>query len=324
MKKGIHSVSSIDRTSEWGRHQIWIWRGFKIHWRVLGENNKRPVLFIHGFGASSSHWRFNAKDFSDYGFSVYAIDLIGFGQSDQPIIGEINSLDNKTWSDQVAHFIEEIINPNNNFKPYLIGNSLGGLVSLTTGYFNPNLIKGIIASPLPDPELINILPKKEIKLLILVKNFFIHIFFRILPLEILLPLISKSCIIKQALQGAYRKDISSDIDLLKIVRRPAQRKRAAKCLRLMCISMSTRNQTITAPHILSTLEKKFNLLPFLLIWGKYDCFVPLSLGEKIIKIFKWIDLKIINDAGHCSHDESPDQFNQTAIHWIEKINNLKD
>merc|ERR1712190_39141 len=43
-----------------------------------------PVVFVHGFGASSKHWRATLKDLTATGRTVYAIDLLGFGSSPKP------------------------------------------------------------------------------------------------------------------------------------------------------------------------------------------------------------------------------------------------
>ena len=137
--------------SSWGDSKVWSWKGFKCHWRLLGEKNRRPLLFIHGFGASSSHWRKNAQAFVNAGFRVYSIDLIGFGDSDQPGTNQIRKLDNRFWSNQIEDFLEQVVKTKKFGKAVIIGNSLGSLVALTTSVSRPELIAALIAAPLPDP-----------------------------------------------------------------------------------------------------------------------------------------------------------------------------
>ena len=109
----------------------WIWNGFKICWSVVGENNKVPIIFLHGFGASRKHWRSNLEYFAKRNYASYSLDLLGFGDSDQPGIRQIGKLDNEIWSHQVKDFIAQVIRPKNSGKVILIGNSLGSLVALT-------------------------------------------------------------------------------------------------------------------------------------------------------------------------------------------------
>ncbi len=41
------------------------------------------ILLIHGFGASTDHWRFNIPILSNK-YEVHAIDMLGFGKSPKP------------------------------------------------------------------------------------------------------------------------------------------------------------------------------------------------------------------------------------------------
>ena len=50
----------------------------------MGDPNaEEAVLLIHGFGANTNHWRFNQPVLAEL-MPTYAIDLLGFGRSDQP------------------------------------------------------------------------------------------------------------------------------------------------------------------------------------------------------------------------------------------------
>ena len=64
----------------------WTWKGQTIHWRLAGHHLQQAefnVLLIHGFGANTNHWRFNQPVLAEL-VPTYAIDLLGFGGSDQP------------------------------------------------------------------------------------------------------------------------------------------------------------------------------------------------------------------------------------------------
>ncbi len=143
-----------ENDANWGEHNNWYWKGTQCHWRVLGKNNQNPILLLHGFGASSSHWRKNAAPLAAAGFRVYGLDLIGFGKSEQPNQKKIKKLDNQVWALQVSAFLEEIVETHKYGKAILIGNSLGSLVALTTLYSHSELVSGIVASPLPDPAFV--------------------------------------------------------------------------------------------------------------------------------------------------------------------------
>ncbi|KAK8950742.1 hypothetical protein KSP39_PZI004654 [Platanthera zijinensis] len=96
---------------------IWKWRGYSINFLVKGTGP--PLLLVHGFGASIAHWRRNIGVLSE-NYTVYAIDLLGFGSSDKP---PGFSYTMEVWSQLIIDFLSEIIkNPT-----ILIGNSVGSL-----------------------------------------------------------------------------------------------------------------------------------------------------------------------------------------------------
>ena len=153
-------MNSIYKSDEENESNYWNWNGFKIFWNVKGQENSHPIILLHGFGASSKHWRNNSNFFAKKGYSVYSLDLIGFGNSAQPGIREIGKLDNGIWCNQVNDFIQQVIRPKTSKKIILIGNSLGSLVALTCAVYLKNEILSVIASPLPDPIVFN---KRELK-----------------------------------------------------------------------------------------------------------------------------------------------------------------
>ncbi len=302
--------------SNWGQSHYWYWQGFCCYWQVLGEKNQKPLLMLHGFGASSGHWRKNADVFAAAGYRVYALDLIGFGESDQPNPKKVKKLDNYFWSKQVSGFIEEVIQRSNKEKTVLIGNSLGSLVALTTLVFRPDLVSTIVAAPLPDPALMATLPTNQPNWWKKLKKIAINIFFCLLPLELILPVITRTKLIKLALQAAYFYPVRFDTDLINIVTKPAQRPNAPQALRAMCIGMALRPITQTAPYLLENLTKKAERSSILLIWGRKDNLVPIDLGNQIVQKHPWINLLVLEKTGHCPHDESPDQFNQYVLNWL--------
>ncbi|MDC3077760.1 alpha/beta fold hydrolase [Prochlorococcus sp. AH-716-O05] len=306
-------------TSEKGEESnYWNWNGFKIFWSVTGKENIHPIILLHGFGASSKHWRNNSYYFARRGYAVYSIDLIGFGNSAQPGIREIGKLDNEVWCNQVSDFIKQVIRPKTSNKIVLIGNSLGSLVALTCAVYLKNEILSVVASPLPDPITIR---KKKSEINSRFEKFkakLIKIFFRVFPLEIILFLINKLGIIKLGLNSAYFKKDNVDKELIDMVRKPVLRKTAARSLRAMCIGMSIRGHKLKASYLLEQLSHS-KKVPFLLLWGEKDNFIPLFLGKKITNFHRWVELKIISDSGHCVHDEDPSLFNEISYEWIKDL-----
>lgn len=129
--------------------QYWQWRGHKIYYVQAGENHsQRPaLLLVHGFGASTDHWRKNIAELSQ-DFQVFAIDLLGFGRSEKFKLESGSDL----WRDQLYYFIKEIVSQ----KVVLVGNSLGGYASLCVAAQHPDVIAGLVllnsAGPFSDAQ----------------------------------------------------------------------------------------------------------------------------------------------------------------------------
>ena len=112
----------------------WNYQGHSVHsLRIIPEshksekkNNKGPaILLIHGFGASTKHWRHNLPVLGRH-YEVHALDLLGFGQSSKP--GGL-AYGGPLWRDQIVAYVQENIG-----RPtILVGNSLGGYAALASG-----------------------------------------------------------------------------------------------------------------------------------------------------------------------------------------------
>ncbi len=323
IKSNIHNKEPFIGSPDWGESKNWFYKDLKVHFRVTGMESNKPIVLIHGFGASSDHWRNNAEIFASEGFRVYGIDLIGFGRSAQNLQGKISYLDNQIWANQLASFLDEIVDVKKNGKVILIGNSLGALTALTSLSQRPELIETIIAAPLPEPLLLN-----PIKIIIpnwlkKIRSFLIKLFFNLCPLKALVSLISRTKLIVFALQGAYVRSISNDKFLKRIVTIPARRPNASIALRSMCIGMSNRQNFIKGPSIIEKIHNLPKRPPILLMWGKQDKLIPVFLAKKLVKLHPWLKLTVIDDAGHCLHDESPKIFNQIVLNWLKSSKTSK-
>ena len=219
----------------------------------------------------------------------------------------------------MKEFITQVIRPKNSGKVILIGNSLGSLVALTCAVSFDDQIATVIASPLPDQIQEN--KKSKTKKKSQLKKFqdgFITIFFIFFPLEIILFLITKLGVIKLGINSAYFKKDNIDGELIDLVTIPVLRKTSARSLRAMCIGMSSRDEKFQASYLLRKLSAS-KKVPFLLIWGEKDNFIPLFVGKKIANFHRWVKLKIVSNSGHCIHDEDPSVFNRISYEWIRDL-----
>ena len=117
--------------------KTWYWRDFPITYQSYGETGPALVC-VHGFGASSGHWRQNLPVLGEV-CRGYAIDLIGFGGSAKP--EPVTEIDYTfaTWSQQIADFCREVVGG----PAFLVGNSIGCVAIMQTAIDNPDLVLGI-------------------------------------------------------------------------------------------------------------------------------------------------------------------------------------
>ena len=191
-------------------------------------------------------------------------------------------------------------------------------MALTCAVELEDQIAAVIASPLPDQIQEYREPITKKSLFKKFQNKFITIFFIFFPLEIILFLITKLGVIKLGLNSAYFKKDNIDRELIELVTKPVLRRTSARSLRAMCIGMSSRDEKFKVSYLLRKLctSKK---VPFLLIWGDKDNFIPLFIGKKIANIHRWVKLKIVTNSGHCIHDEDPSIFNRISYEWIRNL-----
>jgi pimeloyl-ACP methyl ester carboxylesterase len=107
--------------------------GFKLHYLEAGRG--APVILLHGLGGDGSRWTPNIKPLSN-DFRVFALDQIGFGQSDKPLANYHTGM--------LAEFLAGFIKAVGVSKASLVGNSMGAGTALYTAVHFPNLVDRIV------------------------------------------------------------------------------------------------------------------------------------------------------------------------------------
>lgn len=300
-----------DASPRWGTERIWIWQGLACNWRVLGDERAPALVLLHGFGASSGHWRRNAAALAAAGWCVYGLDLIGFGASSQPGLRRQRPLDNRLWARQVQAFAAQVVQG----PVVLVGHSLGGLVALTCAVFHPRWVRAVAAAPLPDPSLLSDAsrPPRRPPWRRRLKRWLVTGLCRLLPLELIVPLLAHSPLLDLGIQLAYNSAVIGDRDLHRLIATPARRPTAVRALRAMSVAMALRPFAATARALLPRLQR-----PLLLIWGQADRLVPPELGELCLSLQPEAELERLPHCGHCPHDEASEAFNSLLLRWLAR------
>jgi acylglycerol lipase len=98
-------------------------------------------LLVHGLGAFSGRWGFLSDFFLRNNISSYAIELKGFGET-EGLKGHVDSFN--IYFRDIRSFYEIIKKENSEKNIFLIGESMGGLISFLLAGLKPDLFDGLI------------------------------------------------------------------------------------------------------------------------------------------------------------------------------------
>jgi pimeloyl-ACP methyl ester carboxylesterase len=136
---------------------------------------------------------------------------------------------------------------------------------------------------------------------------------RLLPLELLVPLIARTPLLDLGLRSAYNTPAALDRELRRLVAKPALRPQAPQALRAMSIGMALRPRAATAAPLLQRMRQ-----PLLVLWGSQDRLVPVAISQRLGQHKPDLELQLLPQLGHCPHDERPGLFNRALLQWLQR------
>ena len=259
--------------------------GHSTHYLERGGGS--PVIIIHGFFYDTHMWHNNIEPLAGL-FKVYAIDLWGFGYSTREPMDYGYSL----YSGQLLAFMDAL----GIQKASMIGQSMGGGTIMKFAISHRDRIdKVILVDPAGMPNPLPLMGK--------IAN---------------LPLIGE---IMYGLQSDFMRKL---VLRKNFIRDPA-------FVTDSYFENVTRFHKIkgTSQVMLAILRKRFFdtlgdethafgeiNLPTLLVWGREDRSIPVERGRAMHALLKGSRLEIIDNAGHCPHDEQSGRFNQLVIAFL--------
>jgi pimeloyl-ACP methyl ester carboxylesterase len=254
--------------------------GFKLHYLEAGRG--APVVLLHGLGGDGSRWGPNieplAKD-----FHVFALDQIGFGESDKPLANYHTGM--------LAEFLVGFLKAAGISKASLVGNSMGAGVALYTAVHFPGMVDRIVladgggyrsaagAAAAPTPEAL-----RRRQLQNSVTRDETREFFRIL---------------------FHDKSLVTD----KMVDEQLM-------LRLRAAFTITKMQEAGERGSLSEQEVRAVKAPTLVVWGKYDELANPAGAERLEKAIPGARKAIIDNCGHMPQLERADEFNRLVREFL--------
>lgn len=295
----------------------WEWKGHSVNYFVYKNSqesltsNPPPVLLVHGFGASIPHWRNNIKVIAQ-NRDVYAIDLLGFGDSDKPIGYQYTM---EKWAELILDFVDQIVKE----PTVLIGNSVGSLacvIAAAESSSSPkSSVKGLVllncAGGMNNKAIVDDWRIKLLFPLLWLIDFLLNqrwiasfIFERVKQKESL----------KNILSSVYSNKESVDDELVEIIKNPAEGDGALDAFVAIVTGPPGPNPIQLMPKI---------KIPVLILWGDDDPFTPLD--GPVGKYFSSLptsqgsdnfSLSVLEGVGHCPHDDRPELVHEKLLPWL--------
>ena len=275
----IKSRSALERTP---RSLTYAYSdNISINYEKIGYGDKKIVL-LHGFGTSLRTWDDIKGFFPKNEFTLYLIDLKGFGNSSKPE-------DDKYTIQEQSKIVEQFIKDINTDSLYLIGHSFGGAIALLTQI-----------------SLINEKSRTRINKLILIDCLAYMQEMPVFMENLRTPLLNKLTFL---LPNKFRAEyiLNKIFYNKKLVNEKLINRYAAfyDGNDFEYTFITSARQIDQNGHEKIVAAYKNIPTPCLIIWGKNDPVISLDNGIKLSRELLNARLEIINECGHVPQEEKP-------------------
>lgn len=302
-------MSELIYPKSWQRD--WTWQGHNISYieaqSTFDAQHAGSVVLVHGFGACKEHWRHNVGALQDK-HNVYALDLIGFGNSSKPRSRlKDEPLEDhgawcyciESWGSQVHDFIRDCTQGD----VQLVGNSIGGVVALEAARLLESsgrparqvVLIDCAQRALDDKRLTEQPPLRRLgrpMLKAAVRQRWLT--------SALYNSLVKPGVIRRVLSQAYPSGSNIDDQLVQLLLEPARQPGAPEAFRGFINLFNDR----LATELLAELHT-----PVAMLWGERDPWEPVTIAETW-KAFSCVhSFEAMPGLGHCPHDEAPERVN---------------
>jgi pimeloyl-ACP methyl ester carboxylesterase len=258
---------------------------------VWSVGNGMPVVLVHGFMSMAYDWRFNIRELGKH-FSVYAMDLPGFGCSDKPLNFNYSS-------DGYAEFIASFLNEYNIERAVLVGNSMGGQIALMTCLKYPERVAGLaLIDSGGYPHSVEFLPFKLLKVPVIS--------------EISMALINRTVVNIMLKRGIYFDGSFATGEVINNYYNVYGTANARKIPPIVIRRIVKDEVNITSN--LGNIK-----CPALIIWGAEDKVISPSRAEMFRRDISNASAMVIPQAGHMPQIEKSKVVNKAVIDFVTAL-----
>ena len=264
----------------------------EVYLELWGPEGGRPVVLIHGFGASLYSWRKVAPELGAAGFRVLALDLPGFGYSERPV--EAAAYTPEAQAALVAEVLDLLTGDLGPGPVDVVGHSFGGGVALVLAATRPERVRSLV---LTDSTLPTFSRARRADLP----------FYRPLVYLLIRTVGLRRAFVRAALERSFHDDSLVTRDLV-----------AAYRSRLLLRGPAGAYRSLTAPIPRSRLAVDLAQIdrPALVAWGADDALIPLSAGRAAAERLPDSRFVGLPNCGHIPMEECPEAWLDAVLAFL--------
>lgn len=286
--------------------------GYKCAYAVAGDEDGLPVVLVPGFGASCAHWRRALPSLAQAGCRIYAIDLLGLGASEKPVIQYSTAV----WRDQVLSFIADAVRPHP-AGVVLAGNSLGSLVALLAAAdAPPGTVAGLALLNIAG-GMNNKAASDDWRIKLAAPLFALIDFVLSIPpvARALFDRVRQPETLAGVLASVYGDKSKVDGALVDLVAAPAGDPGALEAF----VSIITGDPGPRPEDAVPRVDA-----PILFVWGDPDPFTPVdgpvgTFCRGLATTRPRTQFELLPGVGHCPQDDAPEKVAAVLVPWLRRV-----
>ncbi len=251
--------------------------GNKIRFVEEG-NSKKNLLLIHGLGASAERWESVIPQFSKT-YRVIVPDLIGFGQSDKPMVDYT--------PDYFITFIHDLLKKLEIDNLSIIGSSLGGQIAAEFTCQNTDLVEKLVLVS-PSGIMKHSTPALDAYVM-----------------AALYPSDNSASNAFQMMSGKKNIDEKTIKGFVMRMKLPNAK------MAFMSTLLGLKDADLLSEKLVSIKS------PTLIVWGENDPVIPVKYAQSFVSGIDDCRFVKMDDCGHTPYVESPDRFYKIVSEFLK-------
>jgi pimeloyl-ACP methyl ester carboxylesterase len=249
-----------------------------------------PIILVHGFGTSSFLWRWVAPPLAARRQTPFAVDLLGYGESDRPLDAEYGVA-------AQAEYLDRALTALRVGQAVVVGVGVGGAVALRLAATRPDRVRGLV---LVNAVAFDALPGRDVRTL---QRNTVRFAFRVTR-----GMFGAAPLLRPVLAGSV-----ADPDRMPerlVARYLAPYVGADGVSHLLALARALR------PVDVEELDLAAIATPTLVVWGEGDQWLPADLPDRVVAAIPNSRLVRLPEVGALVPEEAPEELVRLIVEFI--------